>query len=164
MTIYTKTELGQLAFKQRSSALSARQRAAFILIDGKRLMRQVIEATAGMGIGPADFQYLLDCGYVSAPDGSPLPEPPAASPGLVTTTSAPLSANGPAAELRPDALYMRAYPIATQLVSSLGLRGFRLNLAVESASGYQQLVELLPRIREAVGVERCLPLERALQP
>jgi hypothetical protein len=43
------------------------------------------------------------------------------------------------------------------------LRGFRLNLAVEGASGYEQLRDLLPKIRDAVGVEKARELELALK-
>jgi hypothetical protein len=44
----------------------------------------------------------------------------------------------------------------------LGLRGFRLNLAVESAGGYEELLALLPRIKEAAGANACAELERTL--
>jgi hypothetical protein len=58
--------------------------------------------------------------------------------------------------------YQDAYPIATRLTASLGLRGFRLNLAVEAAGNYEQLGQLAPKIREAVGQEKYAPLEDAL--
>jgi hypothetical protein len=49
------------------------------------------------------------------------------------------------------------------LTASLGLRGFRLNLAVESASGYAELLALLPKIQDAVGSKACRELERVLK-
>jgi hypothetical protein len=58
--------------------------------------------------------------------------------------------------------YQAAYPIATQLTASLGLRGFRLNLAVEAATTYEELAALLPKIRAAVGPDKAQALERAL--
>jgi hypothetical protein len=58
--------------------------------------------------------------------------------------------------------YSDAYPIAIQLTSGMGLRGFRLNLAVEGAGSYEQLVALAPKIRELVGPEKYLPLGLAL--
>jgi hypothetical protein len=42
------------------------------------------------------------------------------------------------------------------------LRGFRLNLAVESAGDLAKLKELAPKIREAVGAEKFRELEIAL--
>ena len=59
--------------------------------------------------------------------------------------------------------YQKAYPLATQLTAKLGLRGFRLNLAVEAADGFEGLVELLPKLRTAVGEERLAPLKAALE-
>jgi len=62
-----------------------------------------------------------------------------------------------------QARYAAAMPVATQLTASLGLRGFRLNLAVEAASGYDALLDLLPKIQEAVGPNACRPLAEALK-
>jgi hypothetical protein len=59
--------------------------------------------------------------------------------------------------------YLAAKPIATELTASLGLRGFRLNLAVEAASGYDELLALLPKIQGAVGPNACQRLEDALK-
>ena len=84
--------------------------------------------------------------------------------------SAPASSSSTAGSAAPLALtdderahrYSRAYPLATQLTADLGLRGFKLNLAVESAQGFDGLVALLPRLRTAVGDDRLRPLEDAL--
>ena len=51
---------------------------------------------------------------------------------------------------------------ATQITSSLGLRGFRLNLAVEAAADLKELIELLPKIEAAASSEVCKPLRHAL--
>ncbi len=58
--------------------------------------------------------------------------------------------------------YQDAYPVVTKLTASLGLRGFRLNLAVEAATTYEQLAALAPKIRAAVGDEKAAALENAL--
>ena len=63
----------------------------------------------------------------------------------------------------PQERYSAAMPIATKLTASLGLRGFRLNLAVEAASGFDGLLALLPKIQEAVGAKSCVALEQALK-
>ncbi|MGQ3004475.1 MAG: hypothetical protein ACT6Q6_19380, partial [Hydrogenophaga sp.] len=85
------------------------------------------------------------------------------SAGLLAPTAASMVVT-PAVEAEPiagapptqdaQAHYSRAYPIAIRLTSELGLRGFRLNLAVEGAGNLAQLRELGPRIKEAVGAER----------
>ena len=59
--------------------------------------------------------------------------------------------------------YKDAYPIATQLTGSLGLRGFRLNLSVEgSRRPTSNWLALAPKIRAAVGDEKAAALDRAL--
>jgi hypothetical protein len=52
--------------------------------------------------------------------------------------------------------------MATELTSSLGLRGFRLNLAVEAANSLQQLRALAPKIREALGSDKVSQFEKTL--
>ena len=84
----------------------------------------------------------------------------------VTPSSEALDAASPAVPLSAgakQACYSAAMLIATKLTASLGLRGFRLNLAVEAAAGYDDLLALLPRIQDAVGVKPCLPLAKALK-
>lgn len=144
---YSKTEVGQQAFKERSPSLSARQRSAFILFDGAKTLDEVLAAT---GCTAADAEYLLAQGYIVAAQGG------AAGAADAAGGAAPSGRN---AQQR----YAEAYPIATRLTASLGLRGFKLNLAVEAAGGYDDLLALLPRIQEAVGHEASAPLEQALK-
>ncbi len=54
-------------------------------------------------------------------------------------------------------------PFATNVTASLGLRGFRLNLAVEAASDHDALLALLPKIQALGGEKACIELERALK-
>lgn len=146
---YTKTDVGQQAFKERSPTLSAKQRSAFILFDGAKSLADVLAAT---GCTPADAEHLLAQGYIAAAAGS--------APAPVAAAAVPAGGGSGRA---PQQRYAEAYPLATKLTASLGLRGFKLNLAVEAAAGYDDLLVLLPRIQEAVGHEASLPLERALK-
>jgi len=158
--IYQKTEAGQTAFKSRSVELSSRQRSAFLLFDGNRTLNEVLKATAGLGITVPDIDDLVVKGLL-APYGGPM-----AAPAVVETVPAaielPSTAEPPAEALTPAQLYQRAYPIATRITARLGLRGFRLNLAVEAASGYDDLVMLLPKIAIAAGDPAAAELKRAL--
>jgi hypothetical protein len=158
MRLY-KTEKGQAAFKLRSPLFSARQRSLFLLLDGKKTAVEVLAATAGLGASQADVDYLLSMEFLSAQADSALP-PSDATPLEATGTrdaAMPVVAARP-----PQQRYLEAKPIATQLTASLGLRGFLLNLAVESASGYDELLQLLPRLQGALGAKACRKLERAL--
>ncbi len=172
--LYTKTELGHGALQNRSLALTPRQRSAFILFDGKRDSEEVLKATAGLGVTPDDIQHLVSLGLLALQS---VQAAPAASPAVAAAPPVSMSPAGEAPRqesaqlshtadghptLSAQAHYSKAYPIATRLTASLGLRGFRLNLAVEAAGDIDKLKELAPKIREAVGPEKFLELENAL--
>jgi hypothetical protein len=150
-----KTEKGMVVLKDRSVSLSPKMRAAFILCDGKRSIEDVLLATSAMGVTLDDLKQLFQLGLLTdAPEDSGFP---AFSPSGL----GPL-ANGPPLERTRQQRYQDAYPVAIRLTSSLGLRGFRLNLSVEAASSYEELRTLAPRIRDAVGAQSYMALERAL--
>ncbi|GKS82534.1 hypothetical protein AVMA1855_00300 [Acidovorax sp. SUPP1855] len=161
--LLVKTSAGHLALKDRHGALTSRQRSAFILFDGKRTLAQVLAATATMGIGMDDVLAMVGQGLLSLPDGS-APDLQNASPeGMPSPAGAPGAAPATGeASSSPMERYQAAYPIATEITSSLGLRGFRLNLAVEGARSFDDLAALAPKIRELVGDEKYRRLERAL--
>lgn len=149
-----KTEAGLQVMKDRSVPLTPRQRSVFILIDGKRSMQELLTASAAMGVAPEDIEQLFELGLIT--DSAPR-----SSPAETASTVAQEDASKDAAR-SPMQRYQEAYPIATRLTAALGLRGFRLNLAVEAAGNYEQLLELAPRIREAVGADKFAALDRAL--
>lgn len=146
-----KTSAGLQVMKDRSIPLTPRQRQAFILIDGKRSISEVLKATAPGGVTPDDVQELFALGLITQDTDATLPMP-----------LAPAAGPARASSLSSQERYSAAYPIAARLTASLGLRGFRLNLAVEAASSYEDLLALAPKIREAVGSEKFAPLQHAL--
>lgn len=153
--LIVKTDLGHQVMKDRSVALTPRQRAAFILFDGHRTLDQVMKATQPVGVTKEDVDKLFELGLVID-----------AKPEETKAEEAAAQAEAEAVEHHkhrtPQERYAEAYPIATALTAGLGLRGFRLNLAVEAATNYEQLLEVAPRIREAVGPEKYKPLDNAL--
>lgn len=185
--VYLKTEAGQKAFRERSALFSARQRAAFILFDGVKAVDQVLAATTGLGVTAPDIEHMITQGCLievaisGAPAGAtstsskPIQAiataalPSAVAAAVATTTAAPAPEIASAAKANPmlqrtpQERYSRAKPLATQLTASLGLRGFLLNLGVESASGYDDLLALFPKIQSAVGAKKCMELERVLK-
>lgn len=162
---YSKTESGQQAFKARSTLLSARQRSAFILFDGGKSNLQVLAATAGLGITQVDIDHLVEQGFLVA-GGPALAANDSTSSATTSPSTDPLVVELqalPVSTLSPQERYSAAMPIATKLTASLGLRGFRLNLAVEAASGFEGLLALLPKIQDAVGSKSCAALTQALK-
>ena len=168
--VLVKTPAGQEALKHRHGSLSSRQRSAFILFDGKRATGEILAATAAMGITQDDVQAMIAQGLL-APVGGQMP---AAAANPVAGPATPALAEAPATDLgtvaspvegsgrSPMERYKAAYPIATELTAGLGLRGFRLNLAVEGAGSFEGLAALAPKIREAVGDAKFERLDKAL--
>jgi hypothetical protein len=151
-----KTEIGQKVFKDRSVQLSPRQRSAFIIFDGKRTVDEVLAATSGLGLSRTDVDQMVELGLLA-----PLVQ--AVEPVAIVADVAAKPLGGMVELGEAQSRYALAYPLATQLTAGMGLRGFRLNLAVEAVGSYSQLVALFPKIREAVGVEKSMELERALR-
>ncbi len=60
--IPVKTPSGQQVLKDRSVPLTLRQRAALIVIDGKRTLTEVLH---GAGVAPEDVQRLFQLGLVA---------------------------------------------------------------------------------------------------
>ncbi len=152
--IFIKTALGQTAMQDRSVALTPRQRSAFIMFDGKRDASEVLKMTAGVGVTQDDVEHLVSLGLLVATGPAPVASVAPAAPSSQTTDGRPT--------LSAQAHYSMAYPIATRLTAALGLRGFRLNLAVEAAGDFEKLNELAPKIRDAVGAEKFKELDDAL--
>jgi hypothetical protein len=166
--IYNKTERGKLALQDRSSGFPPRQRSAFIMFDGKRNTADVLKATAGLGVTDVDVDQMVAAGWIQLMSDQEL-----APTALVVAPTMPVAAAstfppglsdtaGVAPILDAQAHFLKAWPIATRLTAGLGLRGFRLNLAVESAGDLAKLKELAPKIKDAVGDDKFRELEIAL--
>lgn len=153
--IYTKTETGHRVMKDRSVAISPRQRAAFILVDGKRTADELLKATAAMGVTRDDLAQLASLGLIT----DTAPEQTAVE---VAQAEAQAASAEQHKHRTDQERYAEAYPIAVKLAAGLGLRGFRLNLAVEAAGNYQDLLAVAPKLKDAVGPEKYAPLDNAL--
>jgi len=69
--IPVKTLMGQQVLKDRSVPLTPRQRAALIVIDGKRSIAQVVLSA---GVEPEDVGRLLDLGLIAGVPADANPE------------------------------------------------------------------------------------------
>jgi hypothetical protein len=142
---YLKTEEGQAAFKERSALMSTRQRSLFLLIDGVKSADQILTLTKALSITQLDIDHLVELGFIK---------------NKVDPISVAVATSG---LLTPQQRFAKAWPMATQLTAGMGIRGFRLNLAIEAASGFDDLLILLPKIQAAVGAEKCAALEQVLK-
>lgn len=163
--LLVKTQAGQDLFKERRGGWTLRQRAAFILFDGKRVAAEVLAATAPMGITPEDVHAMVAQGLLAPAAAQAVagPELTVAHGDLSGSKRSKRSKLSEEASGRSSTeRYQAAYPVAAELTASLGLRGFRLNLAVEGAGSFADLAALAPRIRQAVGDVPFTRLDQAL--
>jgi len=145
-----KTELGQAAFNARSDLFSSRQRRAFIVADGNKSVADILAMMAPAGVDQGDIDDLLKNGFLELVGASAEPVPP------------PVQPKAPP-KMTEKERYLLAKPLATQVTANLGIRGLRLNIAVEAASGTEDLLALLPKIQAAAGMQECRELERVLK-
>ncbi|QXZ09705.1 hypothetical protein KUF54_17205 [Comamonas sp. Y33R10-2] len=158
-----KTPEGQQAFKERHADLSQRLRSAFLLFDGFRSLAQVLEATAAMGVSKDDVLALVSKGWLVQKEAPAMAGGAAmVAPAQVSKSAVPSLAPANVDPASTKRRYQQAYPVAVSITGGLGLKGFRLNLAVEAAMGYEQLAEIAPRIRDAVGDKAYAPLHKVL--
>ena len=153
---YIKTDAGKQAISERSTSLSSRQRSALIIVNGERSLEVLLKMVEGLGITMADLEHMESEGLIAK-----IQEEATVSIGIAPTRSVAIDSYVQVGEAQLR--YSRAYPLATQITAKMGLRGFRLNLAVEAAGSYSQLIELFPKIKEAVGAEKAMTLEKALR-
>ena len=152
----TKTEAGKKAITDRSIPLSPRQRSALIIFNGERTLDDVLLMLVGLGFTQADADQLIALGLIS-------PVLDSGKTNVVSESKSKEPLGGFVDLEAAQSRYKVAYPLATQLTASMGFRGFRLNLAVEAAGSYSQLVQLFPKIKEAAGAEKSSALENALR-
>jgi hypothetical protein len=169
---YTKTDTGLQAFNTRSGQIAPRLRPAFILFDGTKTNEQILSITGRLGVTQSDIDYLIQQGFLIGPSNNEgirvdleTPTPRAAQPQAATQTQvSEQAATTPSSGNRtPQERYRDAKPLATMITANLGFKGFRLNMAVEGANGYEDLLALLPKIQAAAGERACMALEWALK-
>ena len=177
--ILKKTDKGMEALRARDPSLPHRMRPAFIMFDGQKSIEQVMALAPSAG-GQLqvleDIKQLLQQGLLELLRPSdagqpasnvsdiidslavPAPMPPPAA--AVAPVAAPAAASNPAAAISNHSeRYIKAYAAASQLVSGLGLKGFRLQLQLEKAQGYDGLVAILPKLREVIDAKKLRPIE-----
>lgn len=142
-THWIKTDLGRAEISARARVPERLRRTLLLLIDGNRSELALLNSVAGSTA--RDFEHLEQLGLITR-------QP--------STTATPASAPAPLAHADIDVLLDDAPPVPsyaqlttrlTQLISSqLGLRGFRLTLAVEKAADVQELLRVADRVVDEI--------------
>jgi hypothetical protein len=154
-----KTELGMQVMKDRSVALSAQQRSALILCDGKRSAADVVRMTAAVGVTMQHLEALAEMGLIV---NTALDTPASAtvSPKPVAQASSAISSADAVVELpNADSIDLNAaLNAAITLCSNIGFKGFGLNMALTGVDSIEKLQKLAPEIRRAAGDSKYKPL------
>ena len=147
--IWTKTDLGRAEIGMRKRVPERARRTLLLLIDGHRSQELLLNSVAG--ITAADFDLLARLGLISCVDAAPVPGTVWTGPRA--TATATIAERGSHSELdvlineRPTPGYAQLTARLTHLISSeLGLRGFRLTLAVEKAADVAALLPVAERV------------------
>jgi hypothetical protein len=156
----SKTALGAQVMKDRSVNLSAQQRSALILCDGKRSAEDVVRMTAAVGVTLQDVTALSELGLVTQ-------EMPAASarpaPGTPPATDAPAIIEGQESSSKEASVdFNAALNAAITLCSNIGFKGFGLNMALTGVDSIAKLQKLAPDIRRAAGDAKYKPLHELI--
>ena len=152
--IYVKTAAGRQALKERSEAMPRKYHFPFLMCDGVRDSAEILSASASHGFTSVDLYEMVQAGFIA-----PAPQATApASAGSAVANSNAANAAAPTPSPQSAALFVEAEHLATSITAKLGLRGFRLNLAVERTNNLADLKALLPQIEDAAGIAAAKPL------
>lgn len=160
MTV-SKTALGVQVMKDRSVPLSAQQRSALILCDGKRSVEEVVKMTSAVGVGLQDLEALANLGLIEIVTTASKPViQTAAAPLQNSVPSTPTSLAVESATAEVD--FSTALNAAITLCSNLGFKGFSLNMALTGVDSLEKLQKLAPEIRRVAGDVKYKPLHEQI--
>ena len=171
--VFDKTSKGQEEIATRKHGLPSRLRSLLVLIDGKTSVDGLIKKVAGLGLNEESIAELLEHEYIVPHEGmqaSPVapmapaaakapsaPSTPVVSPVPEQTTSAP--AVLPDGQTQFEALY---HFYTTTIKSTLGLRGFTMQMKVERCANIDDFRTLRTAYVEAVQKSKGDEMARSL--
>jgi hypothetical protein len=165
-SIYDKTAKGREEIATRKYQLAPRLRTLLVLVDGHRPEEELLRNVAGLGLTESAMQELLaqemivvTTSYAALPETAPAAVPAPASVEPVETTSSPTTSQ--------VAQFQSVYDFYNKTIkSTMGLRGFPLQLKVEKAGSIDELRELrdpyLEAVQKAKGRDTAIQLAQQL--
>ncbi|WP_332856185.1 hypothetical protein [Duganella sp. S19_KUP01_CR8] len=141
-SIYDKTAKGRDEIATRKYQLAPRLRSLLVLIDGRRSEEELLRNVAGLGLTIAALNELLEGEFiVLSTSYATMAVAPVANLAPPTPVPAPVA---PAPVAVAQASQFKAlYEFYNKTIkSTIGLRGFTLQLKVEKASSVEELREL----------------------
>ena len=169
--IFDKTAKGRAEISTRQFQLPAKIRTLLVMIDGKRPLAELFKQTQGLGLSQENIDYLLDEGFIAeVAEASNIPEPVATPvvPSLPSLSSAPSASTAPPVQQMDDVKRLQALHnfFNSTIKSTLGLRGFALQLKTERAATLQEFADLrrpyVEAVNKAKGREMAISLRDRL--
>lgn len=162
-TIFDKTDKGREEISTRKYQLASRLRTLLVLVDGKQTKDELLKKVTGLGLTAESLDELINNGFIQA-IASPQP--------AVTVDPAPAKAAEPQPEsalpsqVLPEGQnqFQAIYQFYTETIkSTIGLRGYPLQLKVEKATSIEDFRELRKPYLEAVLKAKGNEMARSLR-
>lgn len=146
-TIFDKTDKGREEIATRKFQLPPRLRSLLVMIDGKQSADDLLQKVVGIGLSAESITELVNNGFIqqiAAPAAASVAVEPAPA---ITPEQTP----GNEAPLTGANQFQAVYQFYTETIkSTIGLRGYGLQLKVEKAGSIEELRELREPYLEAV--------------
>jgi hypothetical protein len=147
-SIFDKTDKGREEIATRKHQLASRLRTLLLLIDGKHSTEDLLQKVTGIGLTADSLTELLNDGFIHAVAEAPAPAGPAVKQekeksALASSTARTL----PDGQTQFEAIY---HFYTETIKSTIGLRGYALQLKVEKAGSIEEFRELRRPYLEAV--------------
>ena len=153
--IYVKTAAGRQALKERAETMPRKYHFPCLMCDGVRDSADILAASVQHGFTSVDLYEMVQLGFVE-PVSTKVPTRLADAP-------VPSAAIQALPSQQQASVFFDASKLATALSANLGLRGFRLNMAVQTANNLTDLDALLPQLEKALGSAAVKPLADLLK-
>lgn len=178
-TIYDKTDKGREELSTRKYQLAPRSRSLLVLVDGKQTVADLLKKIVGLGLNQQSIQDLFDQEFIAISQGIaqstvavPIIAPAAqeTEDELVSDTLPVLDATSKpilAISENPDENARRFQELSKffneTIKSTLGFRGFTLQLKVERAANIQEFEDLRNIYIEAILKAKGKDVARSLR-
>ncbi|MBR7801794.1 hypothetical protein [Undibacterium fentianense] len=156
---YDKTAKGKEEISTRSYHLSAKLRPLLVIIDGKHTEEEILRSVQGLGLGKEHIEQLLKDAFIAPRVLVADAEATKISTTIATNPVVPQAA----IEVNPQARLLALRSFFNETVkSTLGLRGFGLQLKVERAGTLEDFVQLREAYLDAVEKAKGHEMARSL--
>lgn len=164
-TIFDKTDKGREEISTRKYQLASRLRTLLVLVDGKQSKDELLKKVAGLGLTAENLDELINSGFIQAIASS---APTVATPAdpVPAKAAAPQAEIASASQVLPEGQnqFQAIYQFYTETIkSTIGLRGYPLQLKVEKATSIEDFRELRKPYLEAVLKAKGNEMARSLR-